>query len=96
MGQEAVARLSGIGALGVYVLYVLIWHLMGLAGCRAAWLKSQSVQETACYRIDAVICSLPGAPLRSGARLDLGLVDAARLRRSELGAVPQHGMHDDR
>jgi hypothetical protein len=28
-------------------------------------------QLTACYRIGAVICSLPGASLRSGARFDL-------------------------
>ena len=46
--------------LGVCVLYVLIWHLMGSAGCRAARLKSQSASLTACYRIDAVICALPG------------------------------------
>ena len=67
MGQGRWLVLSGISALGVCVLYVLTWHLMGSAGCRAAWLKSQSVEETACYRIDAVICSLPGAPLHSGA-----------------------------
>ena len=44
---------------------------MGLGGCRAARLKSQSVNATACYRIGAVICSLPRASLRSGARFDL-------------------------
>jgi hypothetical protein len=47
---------------------VLVWHLMGSAGCRAARLKSQSAKLTACYRIGAVICSLPWASLRSGAR----------------------------
>ena len=31
--------------LGVFVLYVLIWHLMGSAGCRAARLKSQSAKR---------------------------------------------------
>jgi hypothetical protein len=50
---------------------VLMWHLMGSAGCRAARLKSQSAKLTACYRIGAVICSLPRASLRSGARFDL-------------------------
>jgi len=38
---------------------VLMWHLMGLAGCGAARLKSQSAKLTARYRIGAVICSLP-------------------------------------
>ena len=56
---------------GVCVLYVLIWHLMGSAGCRAARLKSQSAELAACYRIGAVIYSLPRALLRSGARFDL-------------------------
>ena len=57
--------------MGVCVLYVLIWHLMGSAGCRAARLKSQSAKLTARYRIGAVIYSLPRASLRSGARFDL-------------------------
>src|SRR5829696_258184 len=48
-----------------------MWHLMGSAGCRAARLKSQSAKLAARYRIGAVICSLPRASLRSGARLDL-------------------------
>src|SRR5215216_1514079 len=56
---------------GVCVLYVLMWHLMGSAGCGAAWLKSQSAKRAARYRIGAVICSLPRASLRSGARFDL-------------------------
>ena len=52
---------------GACVLYVLMWHLMGLAGCGAAWLKSQSVDgSTACYRIGAVIHSLPRASLPLG------------------------------
>jgi hypothetical protein len=82
--------------LGVCVLYVLLWHLMGLARRRAARLKSQSAKWTACYRIGAIICSLPRASLRSGARFDLlfGL-SAARLCQLELGASPQHGVHDD-
>ncbi len=50
---------------------MLIWHLMGSAGCRAARLKSQSANLAACYRIGAVICSLPRASLRLGARFDL-------------------------
>jgi hypothetical protein len=40
------------------------------------WVQSGSVeiavgQLTACYRIGAIICSLPRASLRSGARFDL-------------------------
>jgi len=45
--------------------------LMGSAGRRAARLKSQSAKLTACYKIGAIICSLPRASLRSGARFDL-------------------------
>ena len=83
--------------MGVCVLYVLVWHLMGSAGCRAARLKSQSAKLTARYTIGAVICSLPRASLRSGARYDLlsASAGAARLCRFELGAVSQHGVHDD-
>jgi len=66
-------------------------HLMGLAGCGAARLKSQSAKLAACYRIGAVICSLPRASLRSGARFDL----LFRLCRVELSAVSQHGVHDN-
>src|SRR5882762_8260860 len=52
---------------GACVLYVLVWHLMGSAGCGAAWLKSQSVDgSTACYRIGAVIHYLPRASLPLG------------------------------
>src|SRR5262249_51682442 len=65
--------------MGVCVLYVLIWHLMGPAECRAARLKSQSAKLTARYRIGAVIYSLPGASLRSGARFDLLSANARRL-----------------
>jgi hypothetical protein len=58
-------------------------------------LKSQSAKLTACYKIGAVICSLPR---RRSAR-ELGSTScpagAARLRRFELGAVSQHGVHDD-
>src|SRR5277367_3424297 len=68
---------------------------MGSAGCSAARLKSQSASETACYRIHAVICSLPGR--RSARELGWTSVSLALLglRRFELGAVSQHGMHDD-
>src|SRR5215831_6405292 len=56
---------------GVCVLYVLIRHLMGSAGCRAARLKSQSAKLTACYRIPPVIGSRPRSLPLSGARFDL-------------------------
>src|SRR5262245_26263518 len=63
------------------------WSISTLSGClrslRAqvaldgvSWVQSGSVeiavgQTTACYRIGAVICSLPQASLRLGARFDL-------------------------
>ena len=78
---ERYRRLSG-----VCVLYVLIWHLMGSAGCGAAWLKSQSAKLAACYTIGAIICSLPRASLRSGARFDLLFAYAG------LNSVPSRSM----
>src|SRR5271170_3555316 len=93
-GQRLV--LSDFGASGVCVLYVLVRHLMGSAGRRAARLKSQSASESACYRIHAIICSLPG---RRSAR-ELGWTSVSLippgLCRFELSAVSQHGVHDDR
>lgn len=66
------------------------WRLMGLAGCGAAWLKSQSADgSAACYRIGAVIHALPRALLRSGARL--GLL-ARRGRQAGLNSVPCRSM----
>jgi hypothetical protein len=50
---------------------------------------------TACDKIGAITHAHPRAMLRSGARL--GLLSAAALKLSgfELGAVPEHGVHDD-
>ena len=61
---------SDIDAVGYLRSLRAHGHLMGSAGYRAARLKSQSVLA-ACNTIGAVICSLPGASLRSGARFDL-------------------------
>jgi len=44
---------------GACVLCVLVRHLMGSAGCRAARLKAQSASGWPCNRIRAVVCSLP-------------------------------------
>ena len=60
MGQWATARFERFRRLGCLRSLRAHWHLMGSAGCRAARLKSQSASETACYRIGAVICPLPG------------------------------------
>jgi hypothetical protein len=62
--------LSGMIPSGACVLYVLIRHLMGSAGCRVAWLKPQWAEiSAACYRIGAIICSLPRASLPLGSSL---------------------------
>ena len=82
---------------GACVLCVLMRHLMGSAGCGAARLKSQSVEgSAACYRIGAIIHSLPRASLPPGSSFRPPvLVGVDRLRRFELRAVPKHGVHDD-
>src|SRR5437762_6331935 len=96
MGQWATARFERFRRLGCLRSLRAHWHLMGSAGCRATRLKSQSASETACYRIGAVICLLPG---RRSAR-ELGWTSVSMMPPSlcgfELGAVSQHGMHDDR
>jgi hypothetical protein len=68
MGQSVSAQAERYAMLwGASVLYVLVWHLMGLSGCRVAWLKSQLVEgSTACYGIHAITCSLPRASLPLG------------------------------
>jgi len=76
--------LSGIGAFGC--LRSLRAHL-ALDG--VSWVQGGSVEiavgrKAACYRIDARHLRPPWASLRSGARLDLPLVDAARLCRFKL------------
>ena len=63
--------MSNIDAFGCLRSLRAHGHLMGLAGGRAARLKPQSAKLAARYRIGAVICSLPRASLRSGARFDL-------------------------
>src|SRR5690242_20711917 len=70
-GSSGGLFVSGIDA--VECLRSLRAHvaLNGVSWCRAARLKSQSAKLTACYRIGAVIGSLPRASLRSGARFDL-------------------------
>jgi hypothetical protein len=59
---------------------------MGSAGCGAARLKSQSAKLATCYKIGAVIHSLPWASLRLGARFDLLLGYAG------LNSVPSRSM----
>src|SRR5205814_6556741 len=71
MGQGRRLDVSDIDACGC--LRSLRAHV-ALDG--VSWVRSGSVeiavgQRTACYRIGAVICSLPRASLRSGARFDL-------------------------
>ena len=50
---------------------MLKWHLMGSAGVQSGSVEIAVGQRATCYRIGAVICSLPRASLRSGARFDL-------------------------
>ena len=78
--------LSDLDAFGCLRSLRAYGHLMGLAGCGAARLKSQSAKLAACYRIGAVICSLPRASLRSGARFDLLFSYAS------LNSVPSRSM----
>jgi hypothetical protein len=52
---------------GACVLYVLVWHLMGSAGAeRLGCNRSRPIRSTVCYRIGAVIHSLPQASLPLG------------------------------
>jgi hypothetical protein len=64
---------------------------MGSAGCGAARLKSQSAKLATCYKIGAVIHSLPWASLRSGARFDL-LFRLVLLGYAGLNSVPCRSM----
>lgn len=69
---------------------------MGSAGCNVARLKPQSVDgSAACYRIDAIICSLPRALLPLGSTVRPPVWWSSRSGWLELGAVPEHGVHDD-
>src|ERR1041385_6413652 len=81
--------LSGIGAFGCLALDGVSWVQGGSVEIAVG-------QESACYRIDAVICALPG---RRSAR-ELGWTSVSlmplRLCRFKLSTVSQHGMHDDR
>src|SRR5690349_260747 len=88
--------LSDVGAFGC--LRSLRAHLAldGVSWVQGGLVEIAVGQETACYRIDAVICALPG---RRSAR-ELGWTSVSlmplRLYRFELSTVSQHGMHDDR
>src|SRR5207248_10535759 len=72
-----------------------MWHLMGSAGCGAARLKSQSANGP--HATESAPSSAPSLGRRSARELGSTScpASAARLRRFELGAVSQHGMHDD-
>jgi hypothetical protein len=70
--------------------------LDGVSWCKAAWLKPHwPLLVWPCDGIRAVLCSLPRVMLHLGARLGLRSLAAMGLRRLELGAVFQHGEHDD-
>jgi hypothetical protein len=77
---------------GASVLCVLVWHLMGLSGCRVAWLKPRSIEgSTARYSIRAIICSLPRAslPLGSLSRPPILFADG---RYAAVKSVPSRSM----
>src|SRR4030095_15519524 len=63
----------------------------GRRGCN----RSRPMGSTACDSIDAITHALPRAVLRSGARFGLLSLAALILRGLELGAMPEHGVHDD-
>src|SRR4029077_10407683 len=65
---RAAARCRVISTLlGVCVLYVLMRHLMGSAGCRAARLKSQSVERP--HATESAPSSAPSLGRRSAREL---------------------------
>jgi hypothetical protein len=64
---------------------------MGSAGCRAARLKSQSAKDHLLQNRRRHL--LPPSGVAPGARFDL--LSGWSLGRFELGAVSQHGVHDD-
>ena len=68
---------------------------MGSAGCRAARLKSQSARLAAAT--ESAPSSAPSLGRRSARELGSisSSAETARLCWLELGAVPQHGMHDN-
>ena len=53
--NSSISRATSSGAC---VLCVLIWHLMGSAGCGVAWLKSQSVDGLTASKGN--VAELPG------------------------------------
>jgi hypothetical protein len=67
MGQTVLLRLSDAVLSGASVLYVLVWHLMGFIWVQGGLVETAvSRGSTACYRIRAIICSLPRASLPLG------------------------------
>ena len=90
--NSSISRATSSGAC---VLCVLMRHLMGLAGRGAARLKSQSARVP--HATESAPSSAPSLGRRSARELGStsSLAQPARLCRFELGAVSQHGVHDD-
>ena len=86
---------SGYRRLGMPAFSARSLALDGVSWDRAARLKTQSAGDAACYKIHAVVCSLPRASLLAGARCGLLSQWSIGLRRDERRSVPQHGVHDD-
>jgi hypothetical protein len=95
MGQGR--KLSGVDAFGS-----LRSLRAGSALDGVSWVQRGSVEIavghrlTTCFKIRAVVCSLPRASLLLGAGFGLLSRGLPGLGHYELGSVPQHSMHDDR
>src|ERR1700728_312525 len=57
--------------------------------------RSRPIRSTACFRIGAIIHSLPRAALHSEACLGLLSPSVLILYGFEFGAMPKHGVHDN-
>lgn len=60
------------------------------------FLGNGSRSEASSNTTHAVVCSLPGHCFVAGSRLNLRHIEVACLRRFELSAASQNGMHNDR
>jgi hypothetical protein len=95
------SNVSGVEALRVSTLCGWLRSLRARSALDGvSWVQRGSVEIavghrlTACYKIRAVICSLPRASLLAGAGFGLLSWGLPGLGELELRPIPQHRMHD--